>query len=105
MQKINGIPGSKGEKTGIAKIILDIDEISDFKPGDILVTSSTSPQWTPLMRLASAIVTDIGGSLSHAAIVSREFGIPAVVGTQNATSIIKNGQTITVNGTEGFVYI
>ena len=75
------------------------------KKGDILITVSTSPQWTPIIRFASAIVTDIGGSLSHAAIISREFGIPAVVGTQEATKLIKDGQKVTVNGTAGVVEI
>ena len=105
MQQIKGLPGSQGTVTATARVILDMDDIGSFEKGDVLVTASTSPQWTPIMRLASAIVTDLGGTLSHAAIVSREFGIPAVVGTQNATETIKDGQTVTVNGTDGLVEI
>ncbi|MBU0535320.1 hypothetical protein KKC62_03970 [Patescibacteria group bacterium] len=105
MQQIKGFAGSQGSVTDIARVLLDINEIGKFEAGNILVTVSTSPQWTPIMRLASAIVTDIGGSLSHAAIVSREFGIPAVVGTKKATKTIKDGQKITVDGSKGIVYL
>lgn len=105
MKQIKGLSGSRGLVTGKAKVILDIENLKKFEKGDILVTVSTSPQWTPIIRFASAIVTDIGGSLSHAAIISREFGIPAVVGTQEATKLIKDGQKVTVNGTAGVVEI
>ena len=103
MSQVKGVPGSQGKIKGRAKVLLDINDIHKFEEGDILVTIATSPQWTPVMRLASAIVTDIGGALSHAAIVSREFGIPAVVGTQVATKKIEDGQQITVDGTAGVV--
>lgn len=105
MQVIKGISGSKGQVTGMAKVLVDINEVDQFAPGDILVTVATSPVWTPVMRLAAAIVTDIGGSLSHAAIIAREFGIPAVVGTKNATELIKSGQRIQVDGDKGIVEI
>jgi len=86
---------------GTAKIIKNVKDISQFKPGEILVTEMTDPDWVPIMRIASAIVTDRGGRTSHAAIVSRELGLPCIVGTNNATQAIKNGQPITVDCSEG----
>ncbi len=77
--------------------------MESFNPGDILVTKATNPAWTPLIHASSAVVTDLGGSLSHAAIVCREYSKPAVVGTKKGTKLIKNGQKITVNGTKGIV--
>ena len=82
-------------------------EIGQFQKGAILVTATTDPDWMPIMKRAAAIVTDHGGRTSHAAIVSRELGLPAIVGTGNATSILKSGQTVTVScaeGEEGYVY-
>ncbi len=92
--------------SGKAHIIFDIKHLKDFKPGEILVSTMTDPNFEPVMKIASAIVTDKGGRTSHAAIVSRELGIPCIVGTENATKKIKTGQTITVDasGTEGTVY-
>ena len=92
--------------TGKAHVILDAKRIRDFKKGEILVTDMTDPDWEPIMKIASAIVTDKGGRTSHAAIVSRELGIPAVVGTENATKFIKTGDPITVDttGSTGDVY-
>ncbi|MBI4035885.1 phosphoenolpyruvate synthase [Candidatus Daviesbacteria bacterium] len=92
--------------TGKARIIFNPKDIEDFKAGEILVTKMTDPDWEPIMKIASAIVTDQGGRTSHAAIVSRELGIPAVVGCINATSKIKNGDEITVDctGDSGIVY-
>jgi pyruvate,water dikinase len=92
--------------TGKAKIIMDVKGIGSFKPGEVLVTDMTDPDWEPIMKIASAIVTDKGGRTSHAAIVSRELGIPCIVGTENATRKIKTGQIITVDttGSEGYVY-
>ena len=91
---------------GKSRIILDAKNIKQFKAGEVLVTDMTDPDWEPIMKIASAIVTDKGGRTSHAAIVSRELGIPCVVGTENATKKIKTGDTITVDasGTEGVVY-
>lgn len=91
---------------GKARVILDAKNISQFRAGEILITDMTDPDWEPIMKIASAIVTDKGGRTSHAAIVSRELGIPCVVGTENATRIIKNGQDITVDasGTEGIIF-
>ncbi len=92
--------------TGKAHIILEAKHIGDFKKGEILVTTMTDPDWEPIMKMASAIVTDKGGRTSHAAIVSRELGIPAIVGTERATKLIKTGDEITVDttGSGGNVY-
>jgi pyruvate,water dikinase len=84
-------------------VIPSLDDADRLKSGEILVCPATMPPWTPLFALASGIVTDQGGVLSHTAIVAREYRIPAVVGTKLATSLIKDGQTITVDGTEGTV--
>ena len=92
--------------TGTAHIILSVKDIAKFKKGEALVTTMTDPDWEPIMKMASAIITDKGGRTSHAAIVSRELGIPCIVGTETATRVIKRGQAITVDttGSEGFVY-
>ncbi|MFA6145967.1 MAG: phosphoenolpyruvate synthase [Patescibacteria group bacterium] len=93
--------------TGEVNIIKTAKDISKFKPGQILVTEMTDPDWVPIMKIAKAIVTDAGGRVCHAAIVSRELGIPCVVGTGNATQKIHQGQKITVScseGEQGFVY-
>lgn len=103
MQYLKGSAASIGIKEGKACVLKSIDEFNKFHQGDILVTVATSPAWTPLIFAASAVVTDVGGILCHAAIVSREYGIPAVVGTKDATRIIKNGQTVRVDGNKGIV--
>ncbi len=100
---IKGNGASAGSMTGTARVIPSLDESDRLQPGEILVCPATNPPWTPLFGIASAIVTDHGGVLSHTAIVAREYGIPAVVGTKVATSIIKDGQTITVDGEAGVV--
>ena len=108
MSKILVKGSSVGSKiaTGRARMILDAKNINKFKAGEILVTDMTDPDWEPIMKMSSAIVTDKGGRTSHAAIVSRELGIPCIVGSGNATKKIKTGRTITVDttGNEGFVY-
>ncbi|MCL5784957.1 MAG: phosphoenolpyruvate synthase [Patescibacteria group bacterium] len=92
--------------TGTSRVILDAAEIGQFKKGEILVTTMTDPDWEPIMKIASAIVTDQGGRTSHAAIVSRELGIPCIVGSIEATEKIKTGDRITVDttGSEGIVF-
>jgi len=92
-----------GEKIGIGKvrIIENVKKISQFKPGEVLVTKMTDPDWVPVMRIASAIVTDEGGKTCHAAIVSRELGVPAIVGSQKATKVLKTGQVVTIDCTQG----
>jgi len=92
---------------GIANKILSVDGIKNFKAGEVLVTTMTDPDWEPIMKIASAIVTNKGGKTCHAAIVSRELGVPCVVGTENVTQKVKSGQKITVSCAEGeigFVY-
>ncbi|PMP68469.1 MAG: phosphoenolpyruvate synthase, partial [Thermodesulfobacterium geofontis] len=86
---------------GKARVILEVDEISQFQEGEVLVTTMTDPDWEPIMKKASAIVTDKGGRTCHAAIVSRELGIPCIVGTEVATQLIKTGMGITVDCTQG----
>jgi len=86
---------------GKVKVISDISKITEFQKGEVLVTKMTDPDWLPAMRIASAIVTNEGGKTAHAAIVSRELGIPCIVGTRKATEILKNNQIITVDCTQG----
>jgi pyruvate,water dikinase len=86
---------------GKARVILSLNEIANFKPGEILVTEMTDPDWEPIMKKASAIITDRGGRTCHAAIVSRELGIPCIVGTENATKLINTGDKITVDCSQG----
>ncbi|MDX1809479.1 MAG: phosphoenolpyruvate synthase [Sulfurospirillaceae bacterium] len=92
-----------GIKIGAGKVRIakNVRELKDFKQGDVLVADTTSPDWEPIMKLASAIVTNHGGRTCHAAIISRELGVPAVVGTKNATEVLKNSQEITVSCAEG----
>ncbi|OEU44704.1 MAG: phosphoenolpyruvate synthase [Desulfobacterales bacterium S7086C20] len=101
---IKGLGVSPGLGSGKVKIMRDIKEIASFKEGDVLVTEMTTPDWLPAMRIASAIVTDLGGKTCHAAIVSRELGVPCVVGSKEATKVLKNGQTVTVHGQRGLVF-
>ncbi len=92
---------------GAARIVVDINKIDQFCTGEVLVTHRTDPDWEPIMKKASAIVTNSGGKTCHAAIIAREMGIPAIVGTNNATEVLKNGQEITIScaeGEEGRVY-
>lgn len=93
--------------SGKARIVKDIQQAADFQQGDVLVADMTDPDWVPLMKRAAAIITNRGGRTCHAAIVSRELGIPAVIGSDRATEVIKEGQIITVDcsqGSQGFVY-
>ncbi|MFA5348969.1 MAG: phosphoenolpyruvate synthase [Candidatus Paceibacterota bacterium] len=92
-----------GDKIGQGKVRLvpDISKMNQFKPGEILVTKMTDPDWVPIMKIASAIITDEGGKTAHAAIVSRELGIPCIVGTKNATKVLKNGQYVTIDCSQG----
>ena len=102
---ITGVAGSGGLITGKARVVKSLNEASDVDEGDIIVCEMTLPPWVPLFSIASAFVTDTGGVLSHCAIVAREIGIPAVVGTQIGSQVIKTGQTITVDGNRGTVRI
>lgn len=100
-----GEPASPGVVTGIVNILKSAREISKIKAGDILVTDMTTPDFVPAMKKAVAIVTNKGGQTSHAAIVSRELGVPCIVGTKTATTTLKKGSVITVDGAEGKVYL
>lgn len=102
-EKITGTVGSKGLAKGKARVILYHRDIAKMKPGEILITSYTAVNFLPAMRKAAAIVTDFGGITSHAAVVSRELGIPAVVDTKNATKVLKTGDKVEVDANEGTV--
>lgn len=100
---LTGMAGSRGKVTGPARVIRTLEEASTLQPGDILVAAFTLPSWTPFFASVAAVVTNIGGILCHAAVVAREYGIPAVVGTRTATQAIRNGQIIEVDGDAGVV--
>lgn len=98
-----GTPGAHGVVTGLARVLHSPSEFARVGPGDIVICPYTDPAWTPLFRVVAAVVTETGGVLSHAAIVAREHGIPAVLGVPQATTRIRDGARITVNGSEGTV--
>jgi pyruvate, water dikinase len=100
---LNGAAASPGTVEGTARVVRSMEEIGEVRDGEILVCGSTSPAWAPIFSKIRATVTDVGGVMSHAAIVCREYGLPAVVGTGRATAQIRTGQTIRVDGTEGVV--
>lgn len=100
---LRGLGGAPGSASGAARILSSLQEASALGDGDVLVTHMTAPDWLPLMRRASAIVTDSGGMTCHAAIVSRELGIPCVVGTGEATKRLRDGEIVTVDATRGVV--
>ena len=102
---ISGHVASQGYARGIARIILDAKNFSRFKEGEILVTGMTRPEFLPVMKKSLAIVTNEGGITCHAAIVSRELGKPCIIGTQNATEMIKDGDLIEVRANHGTVRI
>ncbi len=99
---LRGTPASSGQAEGIARVITDPHR-ADLRPGEILVTRYTDPAWTPLFFTAKALITEVGGVLSHGAVVAREVGLPAVVGVAEATTRIKSGQRVKVNAVEGTV--
>jgi phosphohistidine swiveling domain-containing protein len=105
MNKVKGLPGSAGVARGTARVIRSLAEAGKLQPGDVLVAIATEPPWTPLFATATAIVTDSGGVLSHSAVVAREYRIPAVVGTGNATTTFHDGQLIEVDGNAGIVRV
>jgi len=99
-----GIPASAGTVEGRARIVHDLTEL-ELEGGDILVTTFTDPSWTPVFLSVKGIVTEVGGAMTHGAVVAREYGIPAVVGVDGASRLIRDGQLIRVNGTDGYVQI
>ena len=102
---LRGSPGSPGRVRGRARIVRSLAEAARLGPGDILVAETTAPPWTPLFATAAAVVTDTGGILSHCAVVAREYGIPAVVGTGAATTLLVDGQLVEVDGDAGTVAV
>jgi pyruvate,water dikinase len=101
---LQGLKASPGISIGPVRIVFDLKELYKVKQGDVLVTKMTTPDFVPAMKRACAIVTDEGGSTAHAAIVSRELGIPCIVGTQKATQVLKEDEVITVDALRGIVY-
>jgi pyruvate,water dikinase len=101
---IAGLAVSAGVIEGRARVILNMED-AELEEGDISVTSFTDPSWTPLFVSIKGLVTEVGGLMTHGAVIAREYGLPAVVGVENATKLIKDGQRIRVNGTEGYVEI
>ncbi|MEM3404315.1 MAG: phosphoenolpyruvate synthase [Nitrososphaeria archaeon] len=101
---VRGLGASPGKASGKVRIIMDVKDIASFEEGEILVTEMTAPDWVPAMRKAAAIITNGGGMTAHAAIVSRELGVPCIVGTKNATEVLKTGQIVSVDGSLGVVY-
>jgi pyruvate,water dikinase len=99
-----GVAVSAGVVEGRARVVLDIGSAA-LEPGDILVTVSTDPSWTPLFVAITGMVTEVGGPMTHGAVIAREYGLPAVVGVENATRLIRDGQRIRVHGTDGYVEI
>jgi len=103
--QLQGIASSPGVVTGMARLIRGPEEFGKLRNGDILVAPLTNPVWTPLFAIASGVVTEVGGILSHGAIVAREYGIPAVMGVAGATKLVQEGQMMTVDGNKGIVYL
>ncbi|ASR47477.1 phosphoenolpyruvate synthase [Paenibacillus kribbensis] len=103
-EAIVGLPVSSGVIEGRARVILNMED-ADLEDGDILVTSFTDPSWTPLFVSIKGLVAEVGGLMTHGAVIAREYGLPAVVGVENATKLIKDGQRIRVHGTEGYIEI
>ncbi len=103
-EAIVGLPVSSGVIEGRARVILTMED-ADLENGDILVTAYTDPSWTPLFVSIKGLVIEVGGLMTHGAVIAREYGLPAVVGVENATKLIKDGQRIRVHGTEGYIEI
>src|SRR5690606_12295317 len=99
-----GLAVSAGSIEGRARVVLDMAD-ADLEPGDILVTAYTDPSWTPLFVSIAGLVTEVGGLMTHGAVIAREYGLPAIVAVENATTLIRDGQRIRVHGTEGYVEI
>jgi phosphoenolpyruvate synthase/pyruvate phosphate dikinase len=104
LDSIVGLAVSSGVIEGRARVILNMED-ADLEEGDILVTAFTDPSWTPLFVSIKGLITEVGGLMTHGAVIAREYGLPAVVGVENATKLIKDGQRIRVNGTDGYVEI
>jgi pyruvate,water dikinase len=101
--ELKGNAASAGVARGPARVLASLNEAGRFKPGDVLVTRTTMPPWTPLFAVAAAVITETGGILSHAAVTAREYGLPAVLCVQNATRLIRDGQAVEVDGSKGTI--
>lgn len=99
-----GVPVSAGIVEGRARVVLRMED-ARIEPGDILITKFTDPSWTPVFVSIKCLVTEVGGMMTHGAVVAREYGLPAVVSVENVTQLIQDGQRIRVNGTDGYVEI
>jgi rifampicin phosphotransferase len=99
-----GLPVSAGTSEGRARVIVDMAQ-ADLEPGDILVTAYTDPSWAPLFVAIKGLVTEVGGLMTHGAVIAREYGLPAVVGVEHATQLLRDGQRIRVHGTDGYVEV
>ena len=99
-----GLPVSAGTVEGRARVIADMAQ-ADLETGDILVTAYTDPSWTPLFVAIKGLVTEVGGLMTHGAVIAREYGLPTVVGVEHATELIKDGDRIRVHGAEGYVEV
>jgi pyruvate,water dikinase len=102
---LKGVAASPGKVTARASVLEGPEDFASMQTGDVLVAAITTPAWTPLFARAAAIVTDVGGPLSHGSIVAREYGIPAVLGSGSATKVIRSGQLVTVDGSAGLVRV
>ena len=100
---VQGLAASAGRASGVVRVLQTPDQGERLQAGEVLVAPMTSPDWVPTMRRAAAIVTDGGGMTCHAAIVSRELGVPAVVGARTATTVLRDGELVTVDGAQGTV--
>ncbi|SCF95736.1 pyruvate, water dikinase [Streptomyces sp. Ncost-T6T-2b] len=101
---VAGLAVSTGSVEGRARVILDLAD-AELEEGDILVTRFTDPSWSPLFLGVAGLVTEVGGLMTHGAVIAREYGLPAVVGVDRATRLIRDGQRIRVHGTDGYVEI
>ncbi|MFV0316395.1 MAG: PEP-utilizing enzyme [Microthrixaceae bacterium] len=102
---LEGIGASRGLAAGRVRVSQDPSDVLDDEPGAVLVVRTTSPEWVPAMSVAAAVVTEVGGITSHAAIVARELGIPCVVGVSGATEVLRDGDLVQVDGTGGSVSV
>jgi phosphohistidine swiveling domain-containing protein len=100
---LQGIAASRGQVTGPCRVIKNPEELHRLQPGDILVAQSTNPSWTPVFSIIGGLIVEHGSALSHAAIIAREYGIPAVMGVAGATGLLADGIQVTVDGSKGLI--
>jgi phosphohistidine swiveling domain-containing protein len=100
-----GLCGCAGESEGIARVAVNYEDLKQVQPGEILVCAGTNPAWTPVFGIVKGVISDSGGTLSHTAIIGREYGVPTIINTREGTAKIKTGQRIRMNAIEGAVYI